>query len=352
MIELTKDLSEDANVSDACQATGVSRSTYYYHQRKQVKQEDKASSKSSRPWALSTEERQEVLDVLHSEEFINKAPAQVYTALLDRGKFLCSTRTMYRILHDNDEVRERRNVRRHPKYKKPELLATEPDQVWTWDITKLKTFQKFSMFYLYVIIDIFSRYVVGWMVAYKESATLAKHLIEETCAKQMVTENHLTIHADRGSSMKSKVVEQLLIDLQVTKTHSRPRVSNDNPYSESHFKTMKYCPQFPKRFGSIEEARSFCRNFVQYYNQEHYHSGINYLTPEMVHYNHSEEVVNKRNRVLQAAFERHPDRFRGRVPHAKSCPEAVWINKPDLIIPSEKLRHHAESVDKEEVVVD
>lgn len=173
---------------------------------------------------LSTEERQQVLNALHSEEFIDKAPAQVYAALLDRGVFLCSTRTMYRILHENDEVRERRNVRRHPKYKKPELLATEPDQVWSWDITKLKTFQKFSMFYLYVIIDIFSRYVVGWMVAYKESSALAKHLIEETCAKQMIAKDRLTIHADRGSSMKSKVVEQLLIDLQVTKTHSRPLV--------------------------------------------------------------------------------------------------------------------------------
>ncbi len=315
-----KVLSEDASVSDACRALGVARSSYYYHHRKQRKTTDRKRSKPPCSWALSPEERQHVLDVLHSEEFIDKAPAQVYATLLDRGIYLCSVRTMYRILHQNAEVKERRAIRRHPNYKKPELLATAPDQVWSWDITKLKTFQKFTMFYLYVIIDIYSRYIVGWMVAYKESATLAKHLIEETCLKQMISENQLTIHADRGSSMKSKMVEQLLIDLQVTKTHSRPRVSNDNPYSEAHFKTLKYFSQFPERFYSIEEARSFCRIFFEFYNREHYHSGLNYLTPEMVHYNYSDDIVNKRNQVLMAAFDNHPERFRGKVPCAKKLP--------------------------------
>ena len=337
MIELVSEFRQDIFVSDACKGVGIPRSTYYYHLGKLRKLSDDKRAKHKPEWALSAEERKRVLDVLHSEEFIDKAPAQVYATLLDRGIYLCSVRTMYRILKENKEVRERRNVRRHPNYKKPELLATDPDQVWSWDITKLKTFQKFSMYYLYVIIDIFSRYVVGWMVAYNESAKLAKHLIEETCKKQMIAENQLTIHADRGSSMKSKAVQQLLSDLQVEKTHSRPRVSDDNPFSEAQFKTLKYCPQFPERFGSIEEARSFCRLFFQYYNREHYHSGINYLTPEMVHYRFSEEVVIQRNQVLSEAFAKHPERFRNKPPKAKNKPNAVWINKPDLTNAEDKV---------------
>ncbi len=349
MIELVSEFSQDIYVSDACKGVGVPRSTYYYHQRKNQLEPVQKAAKSSRSWALRQDERQRVLDILHSDEFIDKAPAQVYAALLDRGVYLCSVRTMYRILHENKEVRERRNIRRHPNYKKPELLATGPDQVWSWDITKFKSFQKFSMYYLYVIIDIFSRYIVGWMVARNESAKLAKHLIEETCAKQMIAEDQLTIHADRGSSMKSKAVQQLLSDLQITKTHSRPRVSNDNPFSEAQFKTLKYCPQFPERFGSIEEARSFCREFFDYYNREHYHSGINYLTPEMVHYRFSEDVVKQRNQVLMEAYEKHPERFRNRPPKAKNCPNSVWINKPEMI--KENEQNDEEKVGMEEVEV-
>jgi len=346
MINLVSEISQDTYINDACRSVGVPRSTYYYHQRKSKEKSARESIKSSRPWALSQEERQNVLDVLNSDEFVDKAPAQVYAALLDRDIYLCSVRTMYRILHENKEVRERRNVRRHPKYKAPELLATAPDQVWSWDITKLKTFQKFSMYYLYVIIDIYSRYVVGWMVAYNESAKLAEHLIRETSRKQMITEHQLTIHADRGASMKSKIVQQLLSDLQITKTHSRPRVSNDNPFSEAQFKTLKYCPQFPERFGSIEDARSFCREFFNYYNHSHYHSGINYLTPEMVHYNYAEDVVENRNRVLKKAYSKHPERFRNKHPKAENCPNEVWINKPKMIGEEEKIKNEI-AVDEE-----
>jgi len=281
MMQLISEFNADISVKDACKGVGIPRSTWYYHQSKLRKQ-------------------------------LNIDPS-------------------------NQEVRERRNIRRHPKYKKPELLAIQPNQVWSWDITKLKTMMKYTLYNLYVIIDIFSRYVVGWMVAHRESDELAKRLIEETCHKQMISENELTLHSDRGSSMKSKLVAQLLDDLKVTKTHSRPRVSNDNPYSESQFRTLKYCPQFPERFGSIEEARSFCREFFQYYNQTHYHSGINHLTPHSVHYHYSDQVVENRNEVLQSAFKKHPERFRGRIPKAKDCPEAVWINKPEALKQEEEL---------------
>ena len=204
------------------------------------------------------------------------------------------------------------------------------------------------MFYLYVIMDIFSRYIVGWMVAYKESADLAQHLISETCLKQEISEHQLTIHADRGSSMKSKAVEQLLADLMITKTHSRPYVSNDNPFSEAQFKTLKYCPQFHERFGSIEEARSFCRWFFPFYNQQHYHSGINYLTPEMVHYQLADNVVSHRNQVLADAYSKHPERFRMAQPRAKNCPQAVWINKPAQLEPTEISELYLEAVENGE----
>ena len=271
-----------------------------------------------------------MLEVLHSDEFVDQAPHQVYAALLDRGIYLCSVRTMYRILHEHDEVRERRNICRHPNYWKPELLATAPNQVWSWDITKLKSPAKWVYYYLYVILDIFSRYCVGWMVAYRESAQLAEKLIGETCLKQGIVKRQLTIHADRGSSMKSKSVALLLSDLEITKTHSRPHVSNDNPYSEAQFKTLKYCPAFPARFGPIEEARDFCREFFTWYNREHRHTGIALLTPEMAHYGKAKEIIRRRNEVLLKAFLEHPDRFKGKIPHAPEMPNAVWINPPKL----------------------
>jgi putative transposase len=237
---------------------------------------------------------------------------------------------MYRILAEAGEVRERRNQARHPKYQAPELLATAPNQVWSWDITKLRGPVKWSYFYLYVILDIFSRYVVGWMIANRENATLAKRLIAETCEKENVQPGQLTIHADRGSSMKSKTVAFLLADLGVTKSHSRPYVSDDNPYSESQFKTLKYRPDFPARFGSIQDARSFCQDFFPWYNREHRHSGIGLMTPEMVHYGKAEQASKQRRIVLASAFDAHPERFVRGTPMPPSLPEAAWINKPKV----------------------
>jgi len=236
---------------------------------------------------------------------------------------------MYRLLHENDEVRERRNQRRHREYWKPELLAEAPNQVWSWDITKLKGPAKWTYYYLYVILDIFSRYCVGWRAAYRESAQLAEKLIADSCLKQGIEKGQLTIHADRGSSMKSKTVALLLPDLGVLKTHSRPHVSNDNPYSEAQFKTLKYCPAFPGRFGSIEESRDFCREFFNWYNSEHRHTGLGLLTPETIHYGKAEEVISKRNGVLLEAYLRHPERFKMIIPEAPKLPERVWINRPE-----------------------
>jgi putative transposase len=235
---------------------------------------------------------------------------------------------MYRILEENKEIRERRNQARHVEYAKPELLATQPNELWSWDITKLKGPVKWSYFHLYVIIDVFSRYVVGWMVADRESAELAKRLISETIRKQEADTSHLTIHADRGSSMKSKCVALMLSDLGVTKTHSRPHVSNDNPFSESQFKTMKYRPEFPTRFGSIQDARAFGVGFFNWYNTEHHHSGIALLTPEMVHYGMAEEVSRNRNVTLERAYHLHPERFVRKQPGPPRLPDAVWINPP------------------------
>jgi putative transposase len=259
---------------------------------------------------------------------MDKAPAQVWAILLDEDKYYCSIRTMYRVLAEQDEVRERRNQLRHPDYKKPELLATGPNEVWSWDITRLLGPAKWTYYYLYVILDIFSRYVTGWMVAHRESATLANRLIAETCTKQQIQPGQLTIHADRGTSMRSKSVALLLSDLGVTKTHSRPYVSNDNPYSESQFKTLKYCPEFPDRFGSMWHARNFCVGFFSYYNREHRHSGIGLMTPAMVHYGRSEVIREARQETLLAAYRKHPERFVNGVPQAPLLPREVWINPP------------------------
>ena len=269
-----------------------------------------------------------MLDTLHCPRFVDKSPAEVYASLLDDGHYHCSIRTMYRILKGNREVVERRNQLRHPVYKKPELLATEPNQVWSWDITKLLGPVKWSYFYLYVILDIYSRYVVGWMLASRESAELAKRLIEETLEKQSITPGQLTIHADRGSSMKSKPVALLMSDLGVTKTHSRPHTSDDNPYSESQFKTLKYHPSFPGRFGSVEDARTFCQRFLTWYNTEHHHGGIGLLTPEDMHYGRATQITAARQVVLANAYDKHPERFVKGLPTPPPVPEAAWINPP------------------------
>jgi putative transposase len=271
-----------------------------------------------------------VLDALNSERFADVAPAEVHATLLDEGVYLCSVSTMYRLLHDHSEVKDRRNQLRHPNYAKPELLATGPNQLWSWDITKLKGPEKWNTFHLYVIIDVFSRYVVGWMVAERESATLARKLIAESMGKQELSREQLEnlgLHADRGTSMRSKLVAQLLADLGVTKTHSRPYTSNDNPFSESQFKTMKYRPEFPERFGSIEDALAFCRVFFPWYNDEHRHSGIAHLTPRQVHYGLPAEILSERQRALDMAYEAHPERFSKR-PIVPSLHKEVWINPP------------------------
>ena len=281
------------------------------------------------PRALSPEEEQAVEDVLSSERFADKAPAEIVAALLDEKKYLCSAATMYRLLRRRKAVRERRNQLRHPQYTKPELLATGPNQVWSWDITKLKAAGSWTYFYLYVIIDIYSRYVVGWCVTHSESTATAKELILNACLKQNITKEQLTIHADRGSAMTSHGVAALLSDLGVDKTHSRPHVSNDNPYSEAQFKTLKYRPEFPKRFGSLADARSFCADFFDWYNKEHRHSGIAMLTPECVHYGRAQQTVAARQSVMEAAYARNPERFVRGGPRQLPLPTAAWINPPE-----------------------
>lgn len=321
----------DVGVKRACHALTVSRAGFY-RWKNLLEKKKPESVRALPPLALSGEEQQRVLDALHEERFVDKAPQEVYVSLLDDGKYLCSVRTMYRILETHKEVKERRNQLRHPVYTKPELLAQRSNQVWSWDITKLKGPVKWTYFYLYVILDIFSRYVVGWMVASRESGSLAKKLIEQSCEKQMIQKDQLCIHSDRGTSMTSKTVALLLADLSVTKSLSRPHVSNDNPYSESHFKTMKYRPEFPERFGCIEDSRSFSQGFFNWYNTEHYHSGIGFLTPEDVHYGRAELIVKNRQTVLDAAFIKHPHRFKGILPKSLPLPNAVWINKPTPIV--------------------
>ena len=323
----------------ACRALDVPRASLYRHLRPPAEQADPPAPRPSPPRALAPQERQQVLDVLHSKRFRDKAPPEVFATLLDEGTYLCSLRTMYRILEQSGEVRERRDQLRHPAYQKPQLLATAPNQVWSWDITKLLGPVKWTYFYLYVILDIFSRYVVGWMVAERESAELAQRLIGETCRKQNIAPDQLTIHADRGTSMTSKPVALLLADLGVTKTHSRPHVSDDNPFSESQFKTLKYRPEFPDRFGSIQDARSFCQAFFPWYNAEHHHTGIGLLTPETLHYGHADDVIRQRQTVLTQAFQRNPERFVRAHPKPPARPTAVWINPPPPPAASEQEQH-------------
>jgi putative transposase len=309
----------------ACRALDVSRATLY---RSRCSQPRPSRPRPRSHRALAPAEQEQVLDVLRSPRFLDKSPAQAWATVLDEMVYYCSIRTMYRYLAASGEVKERRNQLRHPNYQKPELLAEAPNQVWSWDITKLRGPAKWTYFHLYVIMDIFSRYVVGWMVAHRESAALANRLISETCRKQGITPEQLTIHADRGSSMRSKSVALLLSDLGVVKSHSRPHVSNDNPYSESQFKTMKYCPQFPGRFGCIQDARGFCGEFFNYYNNEHRHAGIGLLTPAMVHYGQAEQVTAARQETLLAAYRAHPERFVRRLPQPPAVPRQAWINPP------------------------
>jgi putative transposase len=327
-MDAAEKLAPDVGTAAACRAMGVSRATIYRQRNRQPTSGETRCKKRQQPRALNNEERQSVLVVLHSDPYIDKAPAAVYAELLDQGTYHCSIRTMYRILHDAHEVRERRNQLRHPNYKKPELLATGPNQVWSWDITKLRGPAKWTYYYLYVILDIYIRYVVGWMLASRENSDLAKRLIHDSIEKQQIEPGQLTLHSDRGPSMKSHTVAQLLATLGATKSHSRPHVSNDNPFSESQFKTLKYRPEFPDRFGSQEDAHGFCQRFFHWYHHEHYHSGIGLLTPAMVHYGHATEVLAHRQRTLDAAYAAHPERFVRKPPTPVALPEAVWINPP------------------------
>ena len=315
----------EIGTAPACQALGLPRASLYRMRHPAAVPPPRPAP----PRALAPGERRAVLDTLRSERFMDQPPAQVHAALLDEDTYLCSPRTMYRILDSVQEVKERRNQVRRPHYAKPELLATRPNEVWSWDITKLMGPAKWTYYYLYVILDIFSRYVVGWMLAPHESAALAEGLISETYAKQGIETGQLTLHADRGSSMKSKPVALLLADLGVVKTHSRPQVSNDNPFSESQFKTMKYRPEFPDRFGSIEDGRAFGHIFFPWYNDEHHHSGLGFLTPAVVHYGQADGVREKRKQVLAAAYAAHPERFVKGTPQPAELPSAVWINPPE-----------------------
>ena len=326
MVETVREVGPRLGVAPTCAALGVSTASYY----RRGKPKPAAPPRPPPARALPLSEREAVLGLLHEPRFVDLAPAQVYAHLLDEGRYLCSLRTMYRLLAACQEVRERRDQLRHPRYVAPQLLATRPNEVWSWDITKLLGPVKWTYFYLYVILDVFSRYVVGWMVAHRESARLAQKLIAETCARQGITPGALTLHADRGSSMRSKPVALLLADLGVTKTHSRPHVSNDNPFSEAQFKTLKYRPDFPERFGSIEDARAHCRVFFPWYNTAHRHSGIGLLTAHDVHYDLADQRIAARTGVLAAAYATHPERFVAGAPRPPARPTAVWINPPPI----------------------
>jgi putative transposase len=328
---MTAILEASATVSVAvlCAALGVARASYYRRLKPSLVLPRKAPARK-----LGDAERAAVLAVLHEPRFADQAPAEVYATLLDEKRYLCSERTMYRVLAENSEVRERRNQLRHPSYAAPELLATGPNQLWSWDITKLHGPTKWTYFYLYVIIDVFSRYAVAWMVAHRETAALAQRLIEETCERQKIVPGRLTIHADRGTSMTSKPVALLLSDLGVTKSHSRPHVSNDNPYSEAQFKTLKYRPDFPNRFGCLEDARAHGADFFAWYNDEHHHSGLGLLTPYQVHHGLGEAQVAQRAATLAAAFKATPERFPRGAPRPPPLPTEAWINKPAISRPS------------------
>jgi putative transposase len=308
-----------------CDVVGRSRASHYRHRRPRTLGPPPPRPRSLR--ALSDDETARLLEALHDERFCDKAPAQIWAILLDEGRYLGSISTMYRLLRAHHQVRERRATARHPAHVKPELVATAPNQVWSWDITKLAGPYKWNWFHLYVILDVYSRLAVDWLVAPRESATLAEEFIAEATYHHGIGPGQLTLHADRGSSMTSKTVTQLLADLGVLQSHSRPHQSNDNPYSESNFKTLKYSPRFPKRFTSIDQARRFCTEFFDDYNHNHRHSGIGLHTPADVHYGRAHTIRAQRQLVLDAAYSARPQRFR-RPPQAPKIPTNAWINQP------------------------
>jgi putative transposase len=313
----------------ALSAVGADRATWYRAHRQSPEPTRPERIATPQPRALSAVERKEIKRTLESDEFVDEAPATVYAKLLDQGIYLGSVSTMYRVLHEHDEVKERRRQATHPAHKKPELIATGPNCVWRWDITKLHGPEKWTYYYLYVILDIYSRYAVGWMLARAERAELSQRLIAESIIKQGVRKDQLTLHADRGSPMIAKPVAHLLADLGVTKSHSRPHVSNDNPYSESQFRTFKYRPDFPDRFGGYEDAHGHCSRFFKWYNDDHCHSGIGMHTPADVHYGRAEAIRAQRGVVLLDAYGQHPERFVRKVPAPPALPTVAWINQPE-----------------------
>lgn len=317
-------------VAPLCDALDVPRSAVYRQRSRRDRQRasGRPNSRPKPPNALSEKERAAVLEILDSPRFCDMPPDAIYAHLLDQGAYYCSPRTMYRILDSHKQVKERRDQLRHPQRSAPQLKAAAANQVWTWDITKLKGPRKGQCYFLYVIIDLYSRFVTGWMAAEKENAELARMFIGETIEKHKIKPDSLVLHSDRGSPMISKSVAQLLSDLGVEKSHSRPRVSNDNAFSESQFKTLKYSPQFPGRFGSIEDARGFCRRFFQWYNHEHHHSGIALLTPAQAHNGRAEHTLKKRHQTLMEAYRNNPMRFRNIAPKKQTLPGEVWINQP------------------------
>jgi putative transposase len=324
MIETVEELGEVVGISAACRVMGMPRSNLY--RGRQPKKE--AGPRPTPKRAMGAEEKAEVRAILNSERFCDSSPREVYATLLDEGVYHCHWRTMYRILAEHDEVHERRDQRRRPVSVKPELCATGPNQLWSWDITYLKG-PRGVHYYLYTIIDVFSRYVVGWMISNREAAELAEKLISETCTKQGIERAQLTLHADRGSAMRAKTVAQLLIDLGVTRSHSRPYTPTDNPYSEAQFRTMKYRPDYPERFEGIGAARSWARDFYNWYNREHHHSSLGLMTPTTVHYGRTEVVYEQRRQVLEMAYAAHPERFVGGQPTPVRPPKEVWINQPE-----------------------
>jgi putative transposase len=336
-------------VAPACAALAINRAEIYRDRERLVKIGEIRMPRSHRPrppLALSEAERTTLLLILDSERFCDLAPAAVFATLLDEGVYHGSIRTMYRLLAQENQTGERRKQRIHAVYSKPELLAIQPNEVWSWDITKLKGPAKWTCFHLYVILDIFSRYVPGWMIAPRESAELAEQFIAETTASQDIQPGTLTLHADRGTSMRSKPVACLLVDLDINKSHSRPHVSDDNPYSESQFKTLKYRPDFPQRFESIEHARVHCQAFFHWYNTEHRHSGIGLMTPQTVHYGHDKQLTLDRTATLEAAFAAHPQRFKGLSPKPPTVPTAAWINPPkkEMINPESNIPYSLNSL--------
>jgi putative transposase len=321
------ELAAKIGLKSACEVLNVPRSRIYRDRQPKVD----PVARPTPSHALSSAEKAQVRELLNSERFMDQAPRQVYATLLDEGTYLCHWRTMYRILSEHNEVRERRLLRRHPIYKKPELLATAPNQVWSWDITWMRGAHRLEKYPLYTVLDIFSRYVVGWMIAEVESSQLAKQLIAETARKQGIQPEQLTLHADNGSPMKGKPLSQLLVDLGISRSHNRPHTSNDNPFSEAQFKTMKYRPDYPDRFASIDAARQWARSFFDWYNNRHYHSGLNLLTPACVHYGDAPAVQQQRQQVMIQAYQAHPERFMRGMSLVQGAPMAVYINPPDTL---------------------